>query len=59
DKSSDADSSSPKPTSSTQALIEAIQSFPEVVPLLADKLEVSLPDYLRAHQSFKVHTDAG
>ncbi|KAG6880137.1 hypothetical protein C0992_005221 [Termitomyces sp. T32_za158] len=48
------------PTSlSTIALEEAIRSFPEVVPLLADKLEIALPGYIRSHQSFRVYTDAG
>ncbi|KAG6871957.1 hypothetical protein C0995_014534 [Termitomyces sp. Mi166 len=44
---------------STKALQEAIRSFPEVVPLLADKLDVELPAHIRAHPSLRVHTDAG
>ncbi|KAG6844434.1 hypothetical protein H0H87_006975 [Tephrocybe sp. NHM501043] len=44
---------------STQALSEAMNSFPEVVPLLADKIDVSLPQHIRGHQSFKVSPDAG
>ncbi|KNZ76229.1 Transcription factor 25 [Termitomyces sp. J132] len=44
---------------SAKALEEAIRSFPEVVPLLADKLEVALPGYIRSHESFRVNTDAG
>ncbi|KAJ7201070.1 transcriptional repressor TCF25-domain-containing protein [Mycena pura] len=40
------------------ALIEAIRSFPSVVPLLADKLDVSLPDSIRSHRDFQIETDA-
>ncbi|KAF8189634.1 transcriptional repressor TCF25-domain-containing protein [Pholiota molesta] len=43
---------------STQALKEAIRDFPTVVPLLADKLDVSLPGEIRAHRDFKIETDA-
>ncbi|KAG6906643.1 hypothetical protein DXG01_012818 [Tephrocybe rancida] len=44
---------------STQALGEAMRSFPELVPLLADKIDVSLTHHIRGHQSFRVLTDAG
>ncbi|KAG6839237.1 hypothetical protein C0991_004529, partial [Blastosporella zonata] len=36
-----------------------MRSFPEVVPLLADKINLTLPQHIRGHQSFKVSTDAG
>jgi hypothetical protein len=39
------------------ALIEAIRDFPSVVPLLADKLDVSLPNTIRSHRDFKIETD--
>ncbi|KAF7354637.1 hypothetical protein MSAN_01377200 [Mycena sanguinolenta] len=45
------------PTAGTTALIEAIRDFPSVVPLLADKLDVSLPDAIRSHRDFKIETD--
>ncbi|KAJ6544301.1 transcriptional repressor TCF25-domain-containing protein [Mycena capillaripes] len=45
------------PTAGTAALIEAIQAFPSVVPLLADKLDVSLPNSIRSHRDFKIETD--
>ncbi|KAF9478458.1 DUF654-domain-containing protein [Pholiota conissans] len=45
-------------TKSTQALKEAIHDFPTVVPLLADKLDVSLPGEIRGHRDFKIETDA-
>ncbi|RDB20291.1 Transcription factor 25 [Hypsizygus marmoreus] len=43
---------------STAALKDAIASFPSVVPLLADKIDVTLPAALRAHRDFKIETDA-
>ncbi|KAJ7250423.1 transcriptional repressor TCF25-domain-containing protein [Mycena rebaudengoi] len=46
------------PTAGTVALLEAIRSFPSVVPLLADKLDVSLPNSIRSHRDFKIETDA-
>ncbi|KAF7329293.1 hypothetical protein MKEN_00190300 [Mycena kentingensis (nom. inval.)] len=42
----------------TAALGEAIRSFPSVVPLLADKIDVSLPNSIRGHPDFKIETDA-
>ncbi|KAJ7916300.1 transcriptional repressor TCF25-domain-containing protein [Mycena leptocephala] len=45
------------PTAGTAALIEAIRDFPSVVPLLADKLDVSLPNTIRSHRDFKIETD--
>ncbi|KAK0231553.1 transcriptional repressor TCF25-domain-containing protein [Armillaria fumosa] len=43
--------------SSSEALIEAVKSFPSVVPVLADKLEVSLPASIRGHRDFRIETD--
>ncbi|KAL0948961.1 hypothetical protein HGRIS_009064 [Hohenbuehelia grisea] len=43
---------------STSALIQAVRSFPSVVPLLADKLDVQLPGEIRGHRSFRIETDA-
>ncbi|EJD00754.1 DUF654-domain-containing protein [Fomitiporia mediterranea MF3/22] len=43
---------------STRALEEAILSFPAVVPLLADKIDVYLPGELRGHSDFRVHVDS-
>lgn len=43
--------------SSAEALIEAVKSFPSVVPVLADKLEVSLPASIRGHRDFRIETD--
>ncbi|KAK7053756.1 transcriptional repressor TCF25-domain-containing protein [Favolaschia claudopus] len=45
------------PDAGTAALIEAIRSFPSVVPLLADKLDISLPNTIRSHRDFKIETD--
>jgi hypothetical protein len=44
--------------SSTDALKQAILAFPEVVPLLADKADISLSSELRGHKAFRIHTDA-
>ncbi|KAJ7049627.1 transcriptional repressor TCF25-domain-containing protein [Mycena amicta] len=46
------------PEAGTKALVEAIRSFPSVVPLLADKLDVTLPNSIRGHPDFKIETDA-
>ncbi|KAJ7683568.1 transcriptional repressor TCF25-domain-containing protein [Mycena rosella] len=46
------------PTAGTAALLEAIRSFPSIVPLLADKLDVSLSNTIRGHRDFKIKTDA-
>ncbi|KAH6899484.1 cytoplasmic protein [Coprinopsis sp. MPI-PUGE-AT-0042] len=43
---------------STEALKTALQDFPSVLPLLADKLDVSLPATIRSHPDFKIETDA-
>ncbi|KAF8890479.1 transcriptional repressor TCF25-domain-containing protein [Infundibulicybe gibba] len=45
-------------TASTAALVEAMKSFPSVVPLLADKIEVSLPASITSHHDFRIETDA-
>ncbi|KAJ7165632.1 transcriptional repressor TCF25-domain-containing protein [Mycena crocata] len=45
------------PTAGTAALIEAIRSFPSVVPLLADRLDASLSNTIRSHRDFKIETD--
>ncbi|KAK0455688.1 transcriptional repressor TCF25-domain-containing protein [Desarmillaria tabescens] len=42
---------------SAEALIEAVKSFPSVVPVLADKLEVSLSASIRGHRDFRIETD--
>ncbi|KAK0205865.1 transcriptional repressor TCF25-domain-containing protein [Desarmillaria ectypa] len=42
---------------STETLIEAVKSFPSVVPVLADKLEVSLPAPIRSHRDFRIEAD--
>lgn len=43
---------------STEALLEAVNAFPSVVPLLADKADITLPGAIRAHTAFRIHTDA-
>ncbi|KAI0337326.1 DUF654-domain-containing protein [Trametopsis cervina] len=43
---------------STQALREAIQAFPSVVPLLADKAEITLTGDARSHPAFRIQPDA-
>ncbi|EKM58976.1 uncharacterized protein PHACADRAFT_249116 [Phanerochaete carnosa HHB-10118-sp] len=43
---------------STEALLEAVNAFPSVVPLLADKADIILPGAIRAHAAFRIHTDA-
>ncbi|GJE99434.1 transcriptional repressor TCF25-domain-containing protein [Phanerochaete sordida] len=43
---------------STEALLEAVNAFPSVVPLLADKADITLPGTIRAHAAFRIHTDA-
>ncbi|THU96206.1 hypothetical protein K435DRAFT_828939 [Dendrothele bispora CBS 962.96] len=48
-----------KKEAATSALVEAIRSFPSIVPLLADKLEVEIPGTVRAHKDFKVEVDGG
>ncbi|KAI0693502.1 transcriptional repressor TCF25-domain-containing protein [Cytidiella melzeri] len=45
-------------TKSTKALREAIQTFPSVVPLLADKADISLPGDIRGHSAFRIYPDA-
>lgn len=44
--------------SSTAALREAILKFPAVVPLLADKADISLSFEVRKHSAFRIYTDA-
>ena len=39
------------------ALKEAIQAFPEVVPLLADKADLSLSSQIRSHRVFQIVTE--
>ena len=36
----------------------AARDFPSVVPLLADKLDISLSADIRAHHDFKIETEA-
>ncbi|KIK05427.1 hypothetical protein K443DRAFT_353509 [Laccaria amethystina LaAM-08-1] len=43
---------------STDALKEAIKDFPSIVPLLADKIDGSLPASIRAHPDFRIQTDS-
>lgn len=43
---------------SDRVLAEAIASFPSVVPLLADKIDIFIPGDIRGHPSFRVHVDA-
>ncbi|KAI0637558.1 transcriptional repressor TCF25-domain-containing protein [Trametes polyzona] len=43
---------------STEALKEAIRKFPPVVPLLADKADISLSGDIRGHPAFRIHPDA-
>ena len=43
---------------STMALTEAIQDFPTIVPLLADKLEISLTPAVRSHPECRIEVDA-
>ena len=43
---------------SSAALKEAMVAFPNIVPLVADKADISLPGDLRAHPSFRVRVDA-
>ena len=43
---------------STDALKEAIKDFPSIVPLLADKIDGSLPVSIRAHPDFRILTDS-
>lgn len=39
---------------STQALRDAIAAFPSIVPLLADKADISLPGEVRSDPAFKI-----
>ncbi|CAK5280023.1 unnamed protein product [Mycena citricolor] len=41
----------------TAELREAVHNFPSIVPLLADKLDVSLPNTVRSHPDCKIETD--
>ncbi|KIJ12883.1 hypothetical protein PAXINDRAFT_82129 [Paxillus involutus ATCC 200175] len=43
---------------STQALRQAILAFPSIVPLLADKCDISLSAEVRKHKAFRIHTDS-
>ncbi|KAI0352517.1 DUF654-domain-containing protein [Trametes cingulata] len=43
---------------STEALKVAIRNFPPVVPLLADKADISLSGDIRSHPAFRIHPDA-
>ncbi|KAF9236917.1 transcriptional repressor TCF25-domain-containing protein [Melanogaster broomeanus] len=42
---------------STEALRQAILAFPSMVPLLADKCDISLSVEVRKHKAFRIHTD--
>ncbi|KAH7916643.1 transcriptional repressor TCF25-domain-containing protein [Hygrophoropsis aurantiaca] len=44
--------------SSTDALKQAILAFPSVVPLLADKNDITLSAEIRSHKAFRIHTDS-
>ncbi|KIY63859.1 DUF654-domain-containing protein, partial [Cylindrobasidium torrendii FP15055 ss-10] len=50
-------SKSKEQDASADALVEAVTAFPSVVPLLADKLDVVLPQDLRAHNDFRLEVD--
>lgn len=43
---------------STKALQDAIIAFPAVVPVLADKADISLSADVRRHSAFRIHPDA-
>ncbi|PIL36489.1 hypothetical protein GSI_00178 [Ganoderma sinense ZZ0214-1] len=43
---------------STPALEDAIRRFPSVVPVLADKADISLSASIRSHAAFRIHTDS-
>lgn len=43
---------------STAALTDAIKDFPSIVPLLADKLDISLTTAIRSHPECKIEVDA-
>ncbi|KAF5364015.1 hypothetical protein D9756_001067 [Leucocoprinus leucothites] len=45
-------------TTSTAALTNAVNDFPSMVPLLADKLEINLPASVRGHPECKIELDA-
>ncbi|KAF8148865.1 transcriptional repressor TCF25-domain-containing protein [Crassisporium funariophilum] len=47
----------PDHSNSSSALQEAVRDFPSIVPLLADKLDASLPAGMRAHRDFKIEID--
>ncbi|KAF9530905.1 transcriptional repressor TCF25-domain-containing protein [Crepidotus variabilis] len=42
---------------SREALQQAAKDFPSIVPLLADKLDVSFSASIRSHRDFKIETD--
>lgn len=42
---------------SASALVEAVTAFPSVAPVLADKLDATLPPALRAHREFRIEAD--
>ncbi|TBU29131.1 transcriptional repressor TCF25-domain-containing protein [Dichomitus squalens] len=42
---------------STHALEDAIRRFPSVVPILADKADISLSGDIRSHPAFRIQTD--
>jgi hypothetical protein len=44
---------------STKALRKAILEFPSVVPLLADKAEITLSAEARSHPAFRIFTHHG
>ncbi|KAJ8462854.1 hypothetical protein ONZ51_g10636 [Trametes cubensis] len=43
---------------STAALKHAILNYPPVVPILADKADISLSGDIRSHPAFRIHPDA-
>ncbi|KAJ8080196.1 hypothetical protein PM082_017026 [Marasmius tenuissimus] len=42
---------------STEALMEAIRSFPSILPLLADKIDVVVPDTVRGLKECRIEVD--
>lgn len=43
---------------STQAFMAAVLRFPSLLPLLADRVDVSLPAEIRSRPAFKLHVDS-
>jgi hypothetical protein len=45
-------------TSSIQAFVAAVLRFPSLLPLLADKMEITLSVEVRSNPPFKLHVDS-